>query len=92
MRNRDGASLIRPNNAALRSDTVFVDRVTTNVTPPFFLMRRRGLTLVELLIAIVLLGIIGAGITRLLSSQLRFFASRTARAYRSGTNGRPSRF
>lgn len=27
--------IIRPNNAALRSDTVFVDRVTTNVTPPF---------------------------------------------------------
>lgn len=39
--------------------------------------RRRGLTLVEVLIAIVLLGIVGAGITRLLSSQMRFF-SRTS--------------
>jgi len=46
-------------------------------------MRRRGLTLVELLIAIVLLGIVGAGITRMLSSQLRFFAS--------GTNSRDAR-
>lgn len=46
-------------------------------------MRRRGLTLVELLIAIVLLGIIGAGITRLLRSQMRFFAS--------GTNARDAR-
>lgn len=47
-------------------------------------MRRRGLSLVEVLIAIVLLGIVGAGITRMLSSQLRFFArganARDARA------------
>ncbi len=47
-------------------------------------MRRRGLSLVEVLIAMVLLGIVGAGITRLLSSQLRYFAqganSRDARA------------
>lgn len=42
-------------------------------------MRRRGLSLVELLIAIVLLGIVGAGITKLLSSQLRFFGSETNR-------------
>lgn len=46
-------------------------------------MRRRGLSLVEVLIAIVLLGIVGAGITRLLSSQLRFFAR--------GTNSRDAR-
>jgi prepilin-type N-terminal cleavage/methylation domain-containing protein len=45
--------------------------------------RRRGVTLVELLIAIVLLGIVGAGITRMLSSQLRFFAR--------GTNTRDAR-
>jgi prepilin-type N-terminal cleavage/methylation domain-containing protein len=47
-------------------------------------MRRRGLSLVEVLIAIVLLGIVGAGITRLLQSQMRFFSrstnSRDARA------------
>lgn len=47
-------------------------------------MRRRGLTLVEVLIAIVVLGIVGAGITRMLQSQLRFFArganARDARA------------
>jgi prepilin-type N-terminal cleavage/methylation domain-containing protein len=47
------------------------------------LMRRRGLSLVEVLIAMVLLGIVGAGITRLLSSQLRFFAA--------GTNQRDAR-
>lgn len=46
-------------------------------------MRRRGLSLVEVLIAIVLLGIVGAGISRLLSSQLRFFAR--------GTNARDAR-
>lgn len=46
-------------------------------------MRRRGLSLVEVLIAIVLLGIVGAGITRMLSSQLRFFAS--------GSNSRDAR-
>jgi prepilin-type N-terminal cleavage/methylation domain-containing protein len=40
-------------------------------------MRRRGLTLVEVLIAIVLLGIVGAGITRLLQSQMRFFSRST---------------
>lgn len=40
-------------------------------------MRRRGLSLVELLIAVVLLGIVGAGITRMLSSQLRFFGRET---------------
>lgn len=45
--------------------------------------RRRGLTLVEVLIAIVLLGIVGAGITRMLSSQLRFFAG--------GANARDAR-
>ena len=39
--------------------------------------RRRGLTLIEVLIAIVLLGIVGAGITRLLSSQMRFFSRAT---------------
>lgn len=48
------------------------------------MMRRRGLSLVEVLIAIVLLGIVGAGITRLLQSQMRFFSrstnSRDARA------------
>lgn len=46
-------------------------------------MRRRGLSLIEVLIAIVLLGIVGAGITRMLSSQLRFFAA--------GTNARDAR-
>lgn len=46
-------------------------------------MRRRGLSLVEILIAIVLLGIVGAGISRMLSSQLRFFAR--------GTNARDAR-
>jgi prepilin-type N-terminal cleavage/methylation domain-containing protein len=46
-------------------------------------MRRRGLSLVEVLIAIVLLGIVGAGISRLLNSQLRFFAR--------GTNARDAR-
>jgi prepilin-type N-terminal cleavage/methylation domain-containing protein len=40
-------------------------------------MRRRGLSLVEVLIAIVLLGIVGAGITRMLNSQMRFFARST---------------
>ncbi len=40
-------------------------------------MRRRGLTLVEVLIAIVLLGIVGSGITLMLSSQLRFFSRQT---------------
>jgi prepilin-type N-terminal cleavage/methylation domain-containing protein len=38
------------------------------------MMRRRGLSLVEVLIAIVLLGIVGAGITRMLQSQMRFFS------------------
>lgn len=38
---------------------------------------RRGLSLVEVLIAIVLLGIVGAGITRLLQSQMRFFSRST---------------
>lgn len=46
-------------------------------------MRRRGLSLVEVLIAIVLLGIVGAGITNLLRSQMRFFAR--------GTNARDAR-
>lgn len=46
-------------------------------------MRRRGLSLVEILIAIVLLGIVGAGISRMLNSQLRFFAR--------GTNARDAR-
>lgn len=45
---------------------------------------RRGLSLIEVLIAVVLLGIVGAGITRLLQSQMRFFSrstnSRDARA------------
>lgn len=40
-------------------------------------MRRRGLTLVEVMIAVVLLGIVGAGITRLLQSQMRYFARTT---------------
>ena len=38
---------------------------------------RRGFTLAELLIAVVLLGIVGAGITRLLQSQMRFFQRST---------------
>jgi len=38
---------------------------------------RRGLTLTEVLIAVVILGIVGVGITRLLSSQLRFFSRST---------------
>ena len=46
-------------------------------------MRRRGLSLVEILIAIVLLDIVGAGISRMLNSQLRFFAR--------GTNARDAR-
>jgi prepilin-type N-terminal cleavage/methylation domain-containing protein len=47
---------------------------------------RRGFSLVELLIAIVLLGIVGAGITRLLQSQMRFFQRATgARDARSVT-------
>lgn len=46
-------------------------------------MRRRGLSLVEVLIAIVMLGIVGAGITRMLNSQMRFFAR--------GTNARDAR-
>ena len=40
-------------------------------------MRRRGLSLVEVLIAVVLLGIVGAGITRLLQSQMRYFTRTT---------------
>lgn len=40
-------------------------------------MRRRGLSLVEVLIAIVLLGIVGAGITRMLKSQMQFFSRST---------------
>jgi len=39
--------------------------------------RRRGLSLVEILIAVVLLGIVGAGIARLLQSQMRFFSQST---------------
>lgn len=39
--------------------------------------RRRGFTLVEVLLAVVLLGLVGAGITRLLSSQMRFFQRTT---------------
>lgn len=47
-------------------------------------MRRRGLSLVELLVAVVLLGIVGAGITRMLQSQMRFFSRATnARESRS---------
>lgn len=47
-------------------------------------MRRRGLSLVEVLIAVVLLGIVGVGISRLLQSQMRFFArSSNARDARS---------
>lgn len=40
-------------------------------------MRRRGLSLIEVLIAVVLLGIVGVGITRLLQSQMRFFSRST---------------
>jgi len=52
---------------------------------------RRGFTLVEILLAVVLLGIIGVGMTRLLSSQMRFFqrstGSRDARnVSRNATN------
>lgn len=43
------------------------------------MMRRRGLSLVEILVAIVLLGIVGAGVTRMLQSQMRYF-SRTTNA------------
>jgi prepilin-type N-terminal cleavage/methylation domain-containing protein len=39
--------------------------------------RRRGFTLAEILVAVVLLGIVGAGMTRLLSSQMRFFQRAT---------------
>lgn len=39
--------------------------------------RRRGLSLIEILIAVVLLGIVGAGIARLLQSQMRFFSRST---------------
>ena len=39
--------------------------------------RRRGLSLVEVLIAVILLGIVGVGITRLLQSQMRFFSRST---------------
>ena len=45
--------------------------------------RRRGFSLIEILIAVVLLGIIGAGVTRLLQSQMRFFGR--------ATNGRDAR-
>lgn len=38
---------------------------------------RRGFTLVELLLATVLLGIVGVGITKLLTSQMRFFQRST---------------
>jgi prepilin-type N-terminal cleavage/methylation domain-containing protein len=48
--------------------------------------RRRGFTLTEILIAVVLLGIVGLGISRLLVSQTRFFARATgARDARSVT-------
>jgi prepilin-type N-terminal cleavage/methylation domain-containing protein len=39
--------------------------------------RRRGFTLVEILLAVVLLGIVGVGMTRLLTSQMRFFQRST---------------
>lgn len=38
---------------------------------------RRAFTLVEILLAVVLLGIVGIGMTRLLSSQMRFFQRAT---------------
>lgn len=48
--------------------------------------RRRGFTLVEVMISVVLLSIIGLGITRLLQSQMRFFQRATgARDARSVT-------
>ena len=52
---------------------------------------RRGFTRVEVLIAVVLLGIVGLGMSRLLSSQMRFFqrstGARDARAVsRNATN------
>jgi len=39
--------------------------------------RRRGFTLAEIMIAMILLGLVGVGITRLLMSQTRFFARAT---------------
>ncbi len=39
--------------------------------------RRRGFTIAEILVATVLLGIVGVGMTRLLSSQMRFFQRAT---------------
>lgn len=42
-------------------------------------MTRRGFTLIELLVTIVLLGIVGLGVTRLLISQTQFFAGATGR-------------
>lgn len=39
--------------------------------------RRRGFTLVELLITVILLGIVGLGISRMLVSQMRFFSRAT---------------
>lgn len=39
--------------------------------------RRRGFTLAELLVAIVLLGIVGVGLSRLLQSQMRYFQRAT---------------
>jgi prepilin-type N-terminal cleavage/methylation domain-containing protein len=48
--------------------------------------RRRGFTLTEILIAVVLLGMVGIGISRLLMSQTRFFSRATgARDARSVT-------
>ena len=48
--------------------------------------RRRGFTLAEMLLAIVLLGLVGVGITRMLQSQMRFFQRSTgARDARSVT-------
>lgn len=41
--------------------------------------RRRGFSLIELLIAMVMVGIVGAGLVRMLTSQMRFF-QRTAGA------------
>ena len=40
-------------------------------------MARRGFTLIEILMAMVLLGIVGLGISRLLTSQMRFFTRST---------------